>query len=157
MKQKGFTLIELLVVIAIIGLLSSVVMASVNNARVKARDAKRKTEITQIINALAIYYSGHGTYTGVSYGGSCGTALNDTDLLSIALIGDGLFSTMPRVPSNSGACGDWYYAGQWNNGQNIAVLTKLEVADANCEAWDGNTGWYKSGSYCNGYFIRVLP
>ena len=39
--QKGFTLIELLVVISIIGLLASGVLASLNSARMKARDAKK--------------------------------------------------------------------------------------------------------------------
>ena len=58
MKNKnktGFTLIELLVVIAIIGLLSSVVLASLNGARVKARDVNRAAEIKQLATVIQFY------------------------------------------------------------------------------------------------------
>ncbi|MBI4225090.1 MAG: prepilin-type N-terminal cleavage/methylation domain-containing protein [Candidatus Sungbacteria bacterium] len=47
-KRKGFTLIEIIVVVAIIGILASMIAVSVNTALKKARDTKRKVEISQI-------------------------------------------------------------------------------------------------------------
>lgn len=61
MKNKGFTLIELLVVIAVIGILASVVMASLNSARVKARNARRNSDIKQLISAFNLGLDGSGT------------------------------------------------------------------------------------------------
>ena len=61
-KNFGFTLIELLVVISIIGLLSSIVLTSVNSARVKARDATRIAEVRQLITALQFYYDDNNTF-----------------------------------------------------------------------------------------------
>ena len=61
-KNKGFTLIELLVVIAIIGILSSVVLASLNSARRKSRDARRVADIKQIQLALELYFDANGEY-----------------------------------------------------------------------------------------------
>jgi len=55
--KKGFTLIELLVVIAIIGILSSVVIVSLNNARSKARDSSRKSNAQAMTTAIALYSS----------------------------------------------------------------------------------------------------
>lgn len=52
--KKGFTLIELLVVVAIIGLLSSIVLASLNTARTKAKVARAQTEMRQITQAIII-------------------------------------------------------------------------------------------------------
>ena len=52
--QRGFTLIELLVVIAIIGILSSVVFASLGSARDRARVAAAQTELKQIQVALEL-------------------------------------------------------------------------------------------------------
>ena len=53
--KKGFTLIELLVVISIISLLSSIVFASLNNARDRGRDAALVSEMTQFSRAMALY------------------------------------------------------------------------------------------------------
>lgn len=61
-QNKGFTLIEMLVVVAIIGLLSSVVLTGLGTARVRARDARRLSDIRHIQNALEIFYSANDAY-----------------------------------------------------------------------------------------------
>lgn len=61
-KIKGFTLIELLVVIAIIGILSSVVLASLNVARSKGSDASIKSNLAGIRSQAEIYYDSNGNY-----------------------------------------------------------------------------------------------
>jgi prepilin-type N-terminal cleavage/methylation domain-containing protein len=63
MKNKGFTLIELLVVVAIIGLLSSVVLASLRTARLKARDASIKSSVIQFRNILELNKNETGSYS----------------------------------------------------------------------------------------------
>ncbi|TSC67031.1 MAG: general secretion pathway protein G, partial [Parcubacteria group bacterium Gr01-1014_72] len=84
-KNKGFTLIELLVVIAIIGILSSVVLASLNSTRTRARDARRVADIKQIQVALELYFDTNGEYP-------------DTVL---ALVAPGHIATEPRDPSTA--------------------------------------------------------
>jgi prepilin-type N-terminal cleavage/methylation domain-containing protein len=76
-KNKGFTLIELLVVIAIIGLLSTLAVVALNNARAKSRDAKRVSDIKQVQTALELYYQDANGYpsaaampTSITYSGS---------------------------------------------------------------------------------------
>ena len=75
MKQKGFTLIELLVVIAIIGILASVVLASLNSARNKGADAAIKSGLANARAQAEIFYDSYAspaqTYTGV-----CAVAAN---------------------------------------------------------------------------------
>lgn len=54
-NKKGFTLIELMVVIAIIGFMSAVILASINTARIKARDTQRIAELRNIEKAMNLY------------------------------------------------------------------------------------------------------
>lgn len=126
-KEKGFTLIELLVVVAIIGILASVVLASLNTAREKARDVKRKEDMVQLRTALAMYYNDHngtyplpypaGSWGGVTTG-TCNSG-NGTTSGATAYI-SGLTPTyigvLPVDPSASANCtGYLYYSPDGTN------------------------------------------
>ncbi len=60
--QKAFTLIELLVVIAIIGLLASITLVALNNARAKGKEAQRRANMKSVQTALELYYSDNNAY-----------------------------------------------------------------------------------------------
>ena len=68
--KKGFTLIELLVVVAIIGILASVVLASLNSARTKGSDAAIKANLSNMRAQAAMYYD-----TNSKYNVTAGTAV----------------------------------------------------------------------------------
>jgi len=119
-KQKGFTLIELLVVISIIGVLSTIAMTSLNGARAKARDARRRTEISEIHKALEIYFSVHGQYPTETWcdssKGSCSANCPCTtadwtysgSYIAKVLQDENYFQSMPIDPVNDNTYYYWY-------------------------------------------------
>lgn len=63
--KKGFTLIELLVVIAIIGILSGIVLTSLNTARTKATDTKVKAQLASMRAQAEMSFDSNGNYDSV--------------------------------------------------------------------------------------------
>jgi prepilin-type N-terminal cleavage/methylation domain-containing protein len=69
MKTKGFTLIELLVVVAVIGILATIVLGSLSNARTRAEEARFIAEVSNFRSAMELYYLDNGTYPTNSFVG----------------------------------------------------------------------------------------
>jgi prepilin-type N-terminal cleavage/methylation domain-containing protein len=72
-KVRGFTLIELMTVIAIIGILMSIIMVGLGNAKAKSRDSRRIADVKNIQLALSLYYNDNGMYPKDIYEAPCTT------------------------------------------------------------------------------------
>lgn len=125
-KNSGFTLIELLVVIGILAILLSIVLIAINPARQfgQANNTKRKSDVTQILNAIGAYSADHKgvlpagiTTTAQEIGSGTGKADICADLLT---------TYIPALPVDP----------QVNNGAEITSCTSYTtgysvVKDAN--------------------------
>lgn len=76
--RSGFTLIELIVVIAIFGILSSIVLSLLTDARLDARDKRRVADVQQLQKALELYHVDHSTFPRESEGANGNISTNDT-------------------------------------------------------------------------------
>lgn len=110
--HRGFTLIELLVVIAIIGILSAVVLASLNTARNKGADAAVKSNLQTVQTQAELFYdSNNNKYntdgtTGISAGGACPTSASATGSMFAvdATIRNAVLSAMNAVGTTTSRC-----------------------------------------------------
>ena len=125
-KNKGFTLIELLVVIAIIGILASIVLASLNTARNKGKDASIEAQMASARSQAEIYYGSNGnTYGVTATAGNC-TGSSAGPLFKTAASSGGLLSLIQGI------------AAQVNGTQSLATteaVCNMLPATGNATSW----------------------
>jgi len=108
-KKRAFTLIELLVVISIIGLLSSVILSALNDAREKAKVSKAQQEMREIHNALILYMDKYNEGPSLNTNQNSKLVLNDCNTThtasgnlpnggAIDLYGDDLTEFISEIP-----------------------------------------------------------
>lgn len=132
--KRGFTLIELLVVISIIGMLSSVVLASLSKTREKAGYAKAARDITTMRNALELFYQNNGDWPPI---GSANYYFSDT-VNGWPTLGSLFGSLLPNIPYPSFKTqitqvngrdyiisGYSYYKGTNSNPQRIRIVNSV--------------------------------
>ncbi len=128
-QARGFTLIELLVVIAIIGVLSSVVLASLNTARGKGANAAIKGNLANVRGQAELYYDSNNSYGAAFNVAACSVTPADS-------------STLFKDPNISGminaaktAAGDSTSNRCYSSGSAWAVSVPLKVSDGNFTHW----------------------
>jgi type II secretion system protein G len=130
-RTQGFTLIELLVVIAIIGILSSVVLASLNGARESSRDARRQTDLNQIRTSLALYRDECGQFPASAGASDVTATLGDS-------CGSGLQDFMSQVPSDP-STGNYKYTSNTPQNDSFCLGTQLEGSSTPADDADGQS------------------
>lgn len=131
-RSAGFTLLELLIVIAIIGVLASIVLFATGEARIKARDSQRHSQIEEITKAFMLYHADHGTFavngtymTDVSFPGFATFNYAEDPHVSVAqgLVNEGYLTGIPTDPSVP----ETY--GELNGQQNFFIVCGISQED----------------------------
>lgn len=129
MKKRGFTLIELLVTLAIIGILSTIVIGSLQYQRLKARDAKRQMDFDALRKSLELYYTSNNHYPEQDSNCICIEDLTDPDVVIFRSELEGYISYIPGdpiYPQNKMGTTSCYYYMTKNNGRDYKIRTILE-------------------------------
>ena len=128
--SRGFTLIELLVVIAIIGILSAIVLASLNTARSKGNDVGVKANLGSIATQAALFLSDNNNVYGTFANGTC-PVIGDagTSVFHNATIENAVASALVDSSGGTATC----FAT--NSAYAIAVSRPVDVASTTSTYW----------------------
>lgn len=140
-KITGFTLIEILVASTIIIVLTSISLASFATANKSARDAKRKSDLESVRQALVLYKTQEGSYP-------VNTTFADTvgDLITGVSGRTYLTPPAPLDPINNGT---YYYVGQVTSTTSFCFCVRMESGKGNSSASNCNSFVSSGGShYC---------
>jgi len=135
-SKKAFTLIELLVVIAIIGILATISIVSLSNARAKSRDAKRAGDMKQVQTALELFFNDKGRYPSAS----------EWDANQIFSTSTGATSTYMQIIPSAPTPADGRCTSDQNSISYIPTSDGASYSISFCLG--GNTGTLASGPKC---------
>ena len=135
-KKQGFTLIELLVVIAIIGILASVVLASLNTAREKANQASIQANLKTIAVQAELYYDDN------SQGYGAETAA--TDVCTAGMFGDTTIANAITTATAAGLSATDRLCAIGQNSQTWAI--SIEYKDTASGSWCTDSTGYAGES-----------
>lgn len=149
-KKLGFTLIELLVAITIIGILAAIGLGSFSSSQMKARDSRRKADMTNITKALEFYYNDRGQYPADDGAGrimGCGTVATPTACTYGGTFVQGSTTYMTTLPADPAAARKYFYvriaanqyrlyAGLENTLDTISLITPAS-ANTDCQVVTG--------------------
>lgn len=172
--HHGFTLIELMVVIAVIGLLASVIIVALANARGKSRNAKRMADIKQIATSMEVYFNDCGSYpiilstaavildgtrslsegTGTNCGNNNRATAADGGIATTSS-GKVLFNQFPVAPTPQDLTGTCDNANTTGQPSNTATITWPTGATWNDYVYYGTSTAYQV-TFCLGQALGGL-
>ncbi len=152
MWRKGFTLIELLVVVAIIGILASVVLASLNSARQKGQIAAIKSNLRNMSDQMEISYDTNGNYGGISGTGANANFPDTTCQGPIAGMAQSIINTGAKA-----RCLSMNVSGWGESNQRWGATGLIYSASPPVQAWSatpaGVVTWNAKGVNTDGTFV----
>lgn len=168
-SKSGFTVVEIMIVVIVIAILASIVIISYSQIQARSRDARRKTDISNLIKALELYYDDNGAYpTVTSSDGSPGASWYSSDVAGWSAFKTTMASTIDSFPvdprnsvgdvTSSTSINNYaYYANTSNScnasvGQMYIIVYRYETApkessiDGNCTSNNPGAAAFTAGA-----------